>query len=704
MAIEQLLRPRSIAIVGASEKIGPGFNAFHALKSVGYTGDIHLVNPSRKEIFGRPCHASLLEIPDAIDAAFIAVRADDVIEVARAAAAKGASGLAILSSGFAEAGEQGAALQRELVALADRHEIAVCGPNCLGFLNFANRTALFGTSLPAELAVGGTAAIVQSGSIGIAILNAARGLGLSHLITSGNEAVTTVADYLSALVDEPAVHRFVVFLEQLRKPKVFIEACRRGRELGKPVIVLKSGRSTEGQQAVAAHTGAVAGSLEASDAALLAAGAIQVFSLDELIETAVAFCALPHGLTGSGVAMVSLSGGEIALALDAAHAAHLPLPSISTAGEELRALLPGNAHIANPLDLTWAGLYDAGIARGCVEALAGQAEVGLIMLLQDAPRGLGVQQASRYARLLAAVADGADAAGVPAVAVANLCSDVHPDYARVAAEKGVTSLRGTCEGIGAVARVLAWHTTPPLAQAPIAVGDAVARGKAVAALEGARSGALLAEPEAKVLLAAYGFPLPPERLVFGIEDARRAFLELGSPVVIKALVPGIAHKSEHGLVRLDIRSCKQAEDAARELLHRGRTLADDQTRLLLQRMIAPVAELLIGARIDPQFGPLIVAGTGGVNVELFRDVAVRLAPVSSSAAEAMLRQTRAAKLLEGWRGKPKGDFAAAVDMVRRLSRLIADLEGEVREIEINPLAVLPEGSGCLPLDCLVFRA
>src|ERR1700730_4137061 len=199
MAIDRLLRPRAIAIVGASEKIGPGFNAFHALTSVGYAGTIHLVNPSRKEIFGRPCYASLLEIPGGLDAAFIAVQAEDVIEVARAAAAKGAGGLAVLSSGFAEAGEHGAVLQRELVALAEAHEMAVCGPNCLGFLNFADRTALFGTSLPAEPVVGGTAAIVQSGSIGIAILNAARGLGLSHLITSGNEAVTTVADFLSAL-------------------------------------------------------------------------------------------------------------------------------------------------------------------------------------------------------------------------------------------------------------------------------------------------------------------------------------------------------------------------------------------------------------------------------------------------------------------------------------------------------------------------
>ena len=577
MAIDRLLRPRSIAIVGASEKIGPGFNAWNALKTVGYSGAIHLINPSRKEILGQACYASLLEVPGELDAVFIAVQADKVVDVARDAAAKGAGGLAVLSSGFTEAGEHGAAMQRELVALAGAHDMAVCGPNCLGFLNFADCTALFGTSLPSELPVGDVAAIVQSGSIGIALLNAARGLGLSHLITSGNEAVTTVADYLAALVEEPVVRTVVIFLEQLRRPKAFIEACRRARALGKPVVVLKSGRSAKGQHAVAAHTGAVAGSVEVSDAALLAAGCIQVFSLDELIETAVTFSALPRPLMASGAAMVSLSGGEIALALDAADEAGLALPPVSTARDTLASLLPPHSHIANPLDLTWAGLYDATIARRCVKALAEQPDVGLIMLLQDAPRGLGAQQANRYATLLAAVADGARDAGVPAVAVSNLCSDVHPDYARIAVDKSVASLRGTAEGIGAVAHFLRWQAAPPTQCAgPFGApaGNSAAKMRAIAALAAARPGAVLDEHEAKAVLAAYDFPALSERLASSIEDARAAFLELGGPVAMKALVPGIAHKSEHGLVRLNIRSAQEADQVARELFEKGRRLAN----------------------------------------------------------------------------------------------------------------------------------
>jgi acyl-CoA synthetase (NDP forming) len=368
-------------------------------------------------------------------------------------------------------------------------------------------------------------------------------------------------------------------------------------------------------------------------------------------------------------------------------------------------LLPPHSHIANPLDLTWAGLYDATIARRCVKALGEQTDVGLIILLQDAPRGLGEQQATRYGTLLAAVADGALDAGVPAVAVSNLCSDIHPDYAQTAAEKSVVSLRGTSEGIGAVARYLRWQAAPPVAE-PLTVSPAggSARSRAAEALAAASPDAVLDEAEAKAVLAAYGFPALPERIALSSEDTKAALQELGGPVVIKALVPGIAHKSEHGLVRLNIQSAQEAEDAARALIEKGRSLTQEgQVRLIVQPMVSPVAELLVGAWVDPEFGPVVVAGMGGIYVELFKDVAVRLTPVSLSVAEEMLRATRVAQLLDGWRGRPKGDIAAASEIICRLSHLITDLENEVREIEINPLAVLPVGDGCVPLDCLLVR-
>jgi succinyl-CoA synthetase beta subunit len=215
---------------------------------------------------------------------------------------------------------------------------------------------------------------------------------------------------------------------------------------------------------------------------------------------------------------------------------------------------------------------------------------------------------------------------------------------------------------------------------------------------------VLDEHDAKAVLAAYGFPELPERLAASAAEAKAAMHALGAPVVIKALVPGVAHKSEHGFVRLNLRTEAEAEQAAGELLAKGQAMSGgEDTRLLVQPMISSVAELLIGARVDAEFGPVIVAGMGGIHVELFKDVAVRLAPVSVAEAEEMLQSTKAGRLLEGWRGKPEGDMRAAAEFIHRLSHLIADFKDELSEVEINPLAVLPAGSGCLPLDCLIVR-
>ncbi|MGH7397854.1 MAG: CoA-binding protein, partial [Candidatus Rokuibacteriota bacterium] len=466
MSVARLLKPASIAIVGASDKVGPGFNAWRALEYVGYTGRVYLVNPRKSSLLGQPAYPNLAAIPGPIDAAFVAVPRAAVLEAVREAADKGAGGVAVLSSGFGEAGADGVAAERELAAIARASDMAVCGPNCLGLLNFSGASALFGTSLPDTVARGGVAVVAQSGSIGIALLNCARGIGLSHLITSGNEAVTTAADYLDALIDDPGVTTVIAFLEQLRKPERFVEVARRAYTLGKPVIVVKSGRSERGRLAVMAHTGAVAGSDEVCEAAFRAANVIRVGTLDELIETAVLVSSAKLRPTAPGVAILSPSGGEIALALDIADSAGLALPAALGAEAEITALLPDFAHASNPLDLTWAGLYDPTIAQRCAEILGALPEIGALLLLQDAPSGLGEQQALRYANLFRHVARGAEAAGKPFAVVSNLAGELHPDFEGVGREAGVPCLHGTQEGLGAMAKFVRWATTPPLAPAP----------------------------------------------------------------------------------------------------------------------------------------------------------------------------------------------------------------------------------------------
>src|SRR4051812_33193763 len=599
MRLEALLRPRSVAIVGASDNVGPGFNAWNALRYVGYSGEIHLVNPNKPELFGRPTYKSLAEIPGPIDAAFVSVQAGSVLEIVRQAAAKRAGGLAILSSGFGEAGEEGARAQRDLVALAEAHDLAVCGPNCLGLLNFCGSSALFGTSLPDHVERGKVAAIVQSGSIGIALLNAARGLGLSYLITSGNEAVTTAADYLECILAEDEVGTVVLFAEQIKKPQKFVATVRRARELGKPVIVLKSGRSTKSRAAVMAHTGAVAGSVEACDAALRAAGAIQVLSLDELIETAVLVSNLAAAPRRRGVGVLSLSGGEIALALDAAEEARVELPPAGPVAADLAQLLPEFANIANPLDLTWAGLYDPEVARGCARTLGSHPEVGALALLQDAPKGLGPQQAGRYARLLAAVAAGAKDIGLPLVAVSNLSGEIHPELAAAAQAAGVPYLRGTGEGFSALGRYARWAAGPPCPPAP--PHDGTAQALARARLDALGSARMPAEHEAREILAPYGLPGPRERLAENLDEAVAAAERIGFPVVLKCLVAGLIHKTEAGLVQVGLRSADELAASGEAMLRRAEAAGGAVLGLLVQEQVRPVAELFVGARIDPDF-------------------------------------------------------------------------------------------------------
>ncbi len=692
MGIASLLNPQSIAIVGASEKVGPGYNAFKALEYVGFTGRIDLVNPKSSELFGRRTFASLDQVAGTVDAVFIAVQAEAVLDVAKAAVAKGAGALAILSSGFGET-EQGLASQRELAAICAASDIAVCGPNCLGLINFLGNAALFGTSLPDKVNRGGIAAIVQSGSIGIALLNSARGLGFSYLITTGNEAVTAAADYIEAIVDDPAVNTIIVFAEQIRKPKAFVQALRRARTLGKPVIVFKSGRSVSGKTAVMAHTGAVAGSDEACDAALRAAGAIQVHSLDELIENALLASTIRKAPRGSQLGGLSLSGGEIALVLDAADELDVTFAPLGTAKESVKRLLPPSAHLSNPLDLTWAGLYDPTVAQRCAKAIASQDDVGALILVQDAPNGLGAQQAGRYARLLEAVAAGAAAANTPLVALSNVSDQPAPLLQQTAERLAVPYLRGTSVGLSAIANYVRWSKAPSPSSMPFS--------PMTARLDLLPQGRLAAEHEAREVLKDYGIIGPPERFVGSLAEAVAAAEAIGFPVVLKGIVENMIHKSDAGLVKVGLNHAEDVRQAAAQMERASDQSVGRFLGFLVQRKLSSVCEIFVGARVDPDFGPLIAVGAGGVQVELYKDIAVSLAPLDLDGAMQAIGRTRVAKLLTGFRGAPHADVDALARTISVLSRFVSDHAEQLLEVEINPLAVMAGEGGCVALDCVI---
>jgi acyl-CoA synthetase (NDP forming) len=699
MGVESLLRPKSIAIVGASEKVGPGFNAFNALQFVGYEGDAYLVNPRQPQLFGKRTYASLDDIPGDVDAVFVAVQAESVVEVAKQAAHKNAGALAILSSGFGET-KDGVAAQDALIEVAEANGMAVCGPNCLGLLNFTGKSALFGTSLPAQVQRGGVAAIVQSGSVGIALLNSVRGIGFSHIITTGNEAVTSAADYIEAVASDPGVTTILVFAEQIKRPAAFMKALRHARKVGKPVVVLKSGRSQSGKAAVMAHTGAIAGSDEACDAALRSAGAIQVDSIDDLIETTLLASKMALRPATNKLGGLSISGGEIALALDASEDLGLTFAPLGLASVAVEALLPSFAHLSNPLDLTWAGLYDSSVAMKCAEAIASQPDIGMLVLLQDAPGGLGEQQAGRYAKLLEAVASGAQAANKPFVALSNISDQPHATLQQMADKVGIPYLRGTRVGLGAISNYLNWSVGDVQEATPENRSEA---DPARSFLDGIPAHRLAAEHEAREALRSYGVDGPRDRIVGSAEEVVAAATELGFPVVLKGIVENIVHKSDAGLVKVGLRT---EADVRRAVATMEASLAAFPASkflgFLVQQQVASLGEIFVGARVDREFGPLIVVGAGGVQVELYKDVAIRLAPISESEAREMLQSTKVSKLFEGFRGVPLGDIDAVARTVSAVSRFIASFSDRISEIEINPLAVREQGQGCVALDCVLI--
>jgi acyl-CoA synthetase (NDP forming) len=699
MGVRSLLQPKSIAIVGASEKVGPGFNAFKALEFVGYEGDVHLVNPSSSELFGRRTYASLYDIPGNVDAVFVAVQAESVVQVAKQAAHKGAGALAILSSGFGETSD-GVAAQHALIDVAEANDMAVCGPNCLGMLNFTGKSALFGTSLPERVERGGVAAIVQSGSVGIALLNSVRGIGFSCIITTGNEAVTSVADYIEAVADDPSVTTILVFAEQIKKPAAFMRALRHAHAAGKPVVVLKSGRSQSGKAAVMAHTGAVAGSEEACDAALRSAGAIQVHSIDDLIETTLLASKMTLRPTTRSLGGLSISGGEIALALDTSEDLGLAFAPLGSASPTVKQLLPSFAHLSNPLDLTWAGLYDSSVAMSCAEAIASQPDVGMLVLLQDAPGRLGEQQAGRYAKLLESVARGAEAAKKPFVALSNLSDQPHATLQNVADRIGVPYLRGTRVGLAAVSNYLNWSAGRVQLPKPENPAEAV---PARSILDGVPSHRLAAEHEAREALKSYGVNGPRDRIVDSADAAVAAAIEIGFPVVLKGMVENMVHKSDAGLVKVGLRSEVEVRRALASMeVSLGTFPVDKFLGFLVQQQILSLGEIFVGARVDPDFGPLIVVGAGGVQVELYKDVAIRLAPIDEMEAREMIDSTKVSKLFGGFRGAPLGDIEAVARTVSAVSRFIATFADRISEIEINPLGVLEQGHGCVALDCVLI--
>ena len=672
--------------MGTSPGGGRGARVHANILKAGFGGRLFAVNPKYDEVLGTPCFPSLDTLPEVPDCAVLAVNAEATLELAQACADLGVSGAIALASGFAEAGVRGLARQQRLSRILERGGLAWLGPNGIGGWNVSHRFAAFSPPLPGDPRPGGVAVVSQSGGLLLEIANPLieRGVGLSHLLSTGNEAGTTLEAFAEVLLEDPAVTLVVGIVESFHRPRALSGLLARAAHLRKPVVVLKVGRSAAGSRAAASHTGALAQDDRVVAGVLEAGGAIVVDSTEQLIETVVLFTAQrdrPLQLTRPEAVLVSTSGGRCSLLGDLASRAGLPLATLaSQTVERLRAILPDFGTPNNPLDPTGVVFDREGVYAPALRALADDPGVGMLGVFQVTrsinARDARQQTTHRSVGLAAEVVEAAQSTDTPLVAFTSTTGGlVDPQVVDVLQSGGVPLLLGMDSAVRALAalvRFSTWQPRPTPTEWP-------RPSDVVFPPDG-----LFDEYSAKRLLARYGLMPPQGATADTFEDAAAIAERVGYPLVVKACGPRIAHKSELGFVRLNVSGPEELRAAVTELRSAG-------DRVLIERMLPRGVELILGARAS-EFGPLVIVGSGGVLAELVDDVALSLAPLNEAAALALIERTRAARLLHGYRGQPTANIAVAASCLARLSQLICDYQDAIAEIDVNPLIVTADGA------------
>ena len=694
-AVGRLLRPRSVAIVGASPTQGAlGHSLIVNLEQAGFAGAVHLVNPRRDDIGGRPCLRSIDALPDDVDVAVLAIPRPAVLETLRALADRGVGAAIIFSAGFAEGGEAGIAEQREIGRIARESGMVIEGPNCLGTVNFVANVPLTFVDMPRPRVNAGkrVGIVSQSGAMAAVIATTliAKELALSYFVSTGNEAASGIEDYADWLIDDPDTHAIALVVEQFRDPARFQALARRARAAGKPIVLLHPGRSAAARESAATHTGAMAGDYDVMRVLVERAGVILCRDLEEVAD--VLDLAVRCGPIAPGTAILGESGAFKALALDVAEAVGLYLPRFDDVlSPRLREALPAIVGVSNPVDLTAQALVDPDLYRRTFDALLGDERLGAIILsiIQTDERTARVKFPPIIAAIRALKTDksviftGVDEGGaVPA------------DYIATLRGLGVPYFPTPDRAFRAVARWNAWSPSSPITSA-----------LSVPALALPDAGGVIAEYRCKQLLAPLGIAFPAGRFVTSLDEAHAAAVEIGWPVVLKVQAAALPHKSDVGGVVLNL------EDAAALAAGWARLHADVARNapgvpidgVLVEAMGERGLELIVGGRNDPDWGAIVLAGAGGVMAELFHDARVLPADLTHDAIVAELLALKSGALLSGFRGSPPLDLTALAELVATIAALLRT-EPRITEVDLNPVIVYPAGRGVVALDALMLTA
>ena len=704
--VEALLNPRNVVIVGATDKPGNwAQRCWRNLGRYGYAGRVYPFNPRREEVWDTRCYRSYAELPEPPDHLAVYVPAPFVEAALREGAAAGARSATVVSSGFGEvpdpvAVERGRRLSHTIAELG----IAVSGPNCIGNFNGGAGFVTMTDNRPQRTKPGPIAIVGQSGGLVMALKRTLeeRGMDVGYIVSSGNEAGLKTADYIEYFAADPQTRLIVSYLEAVREPERFLAACGAARKAGKPVVVVKLGTSDNGRAAALAHTGALAGSIAAFDAIAGDHGAVRVATLDDVVEMAeyLLHVRLPKG---EGLGAMTFSGGLRGVLLDQAEANGLSFPSLAARSRKrLEKLLGVGTVIGNPLDSGFGALTSHETYIRCVETLLDDPGIDMLLLQEEllrAPEGGNKEANMRAVNQLAARAR-------KPIAFVTMISHGLNDYARELRDglRNVAFLQEADKSLRTVRSVISYarrlsRKTAARRRDRSGVPAAVRR---VLGRPGHGAGPTpLSEVDSKALLRAYGLRTPRERLAGSAAEAVRIARAMGFPVVLKAAGAELTHKSDVGGVLLNNTTAgavRQGYGAIlRNVARKARGVAVDG--VLVAEQVAGELELVVGASRDPEMGPVVMFGSGGVALELYRDVAFAAPTLDEAAAEALIARTGAARLIDGYRGAPALDRSAVVKALMAVSRLARDLGDRLESIDVNPFVLRRRGG--VALDALV---
>ena len=704
MNLKNLLNPKSIAVIGASSDISRiGGRLYNNLIRHGYQGEIYLVNPKYTEIGGMQSYSSLSDIAHPIDVVLVAVPEKGVYSVLEEAGKNNIKNAVVYSSGFSEGGQEGRQKQQRLKELTEEYGISVCGPNCVGIINFHDKIAMsfsqflnISTLIPGQIAF-----ISQSGALGGSLLNRAhdKKIGFSYFISTGNEAVAESSDFMEYLIDDPHTKVIMAIIEGIRDADKFLKVSDLALQANKPIVVMKVGKTKAGGQAASSHTGSMTGSDEVYDAIFKQKGIVRVDDFDDLYLTASAFVKsqLPKG---NRIGILTSTGGGGVILTDKIIEMGMTVPDASTETiQSLNKVVPSFVSVKNPFDLTAQLINDPLLFRESMEVFAKDDNFDAVIVATSMVASELSEKRASF------IIEAAKSVNKPIFSwwAAGSLSAPGMDMLEKSRVPFFTSATQCVNALRSLVQYSQFDKTPRENNA-YRVSIAPEKKRRINELLGS-SHHNLTEDEGKEILSCYGIPVTTEKLGGSFREVKEIARDIGYPIALKIVSRQITHKTEAGGLRLNIKDENELKVAYEELLRNVNT-CDPEAEIrgvLVQEMVQPGREVIIGLSQDPQFGPMIMFGIGGIFVEVLRDFSLRRAPLQEKDARDMIRETKSYRILQGVRGERPADIEAIVRILLAISQLAVDLGRAVTEVDINPLVVYPEGEGAKVVDCLFIK-